>query len=161
MAKIIKTGLSEAYQKAQKVSCKEFNENNDCTVKALAFVMNIQYAEAHAMLAQRGRIPGHGLRNACVVFRELLEASGYQMIRIHPEQMIDKYPAAHQILKGVTTHHPERFNKVWRDGNNYLLMTKGNLHVAAVVNGTTHDWTKGRAIRVVDIYKIVKTIDSA
>ena len=58
------------------------------------------------------------------------------------------------MLKGVTTHHMDRFNKVWADGNTYMVRIEG--HILTVVNGVSHDWTRGRAKRVTNIWKIVK-----
>ena len=68
--------------------------------------------------------------------------------------MIARYPGAHKALRNVTTHHPERFSDVWRDGKTYLMYTRG--HVLAIVNGVNHDWTRGRAKRCKALYEVVK-----
>lgn len=67
-------------------------------------------------------------------------------------EFIQHHPKAHHVLKGLTTHHPERFNNVWKNGKRYLAFTRG--HVAAIIDGTTVDWTKGRAMRIYSLYEI-------
>lgn len=37
-----------------------FGERNDCAVRAIAVVAGLPYAEAHAVFAKHGRVPGRG-----------------------------------------------------------------------------------------------------
>lgn len=39
------------------------NETNDCSVRALAHVLGVEYGQAHAMLAEIGRKDRHGLKH--------------------------------------------------------------------------------------------------
>lgn len=123
-------------------------EKDDCAVIAVAMALNVSYEKAHRMCAELGRPDGKGMTTAALI---ILFKRELNLSEIKPADMIARYPKAHRILKSVTTHHPERFNKVWRDGR-YILFCNG--HVAYVDNGVTHDWTRGRAKRVWKIYEI-------
>ena len=57
---------------------------------------------------------------------------------------INAYPGRATELKTVTSHHPERFRKVWPTGR--FLMSNG-AHILAVVDGENCDWSKGRSLR--------------
>lgn len=128
-------------------------ETNDCTVKGVALVTGVSYADAHAALAKHGRQNRKGCYMG--VQRAALRDLGFVMMQVDVRsRFINNYPGVHSKLKGATTHHMKRFNKVWADGNTYLVYTRG--HVAAVVNGVNLDWTVGRAKRVVAVYQIIK-----
>lgn len=133
------------------------NEANDCTVQALSIACGISYEEAHKRMADKGRRNGRG--STVYFMRQIARELGFAVETIDPKDFVAQYPASHQILKGVTSHHPERFNKVWKDGNTYLMTTRG--HVLAVIDGVVHDWARGRALRVLDIYKIIPPSKSA
>jgi hypothetical protein len=103
------------------------------------------------MLAQRGRKNGKGAYTHDIV--NSLKAMGKTVKMVDPRSFIDCYPKAHRVLKSVTSHHMDRFNKVWSNGKTYLCFTTN--HVFAVVDGVNHDWTRGRAMQVVLIYEII------
>ena len=126
------------------------NESNDCSVKALAIGLNVDYMIAHEAL----RLQGRKNREGAMSFDILVAARklGFDLHHVDPQEFIAKYPGGHKNLKNVTTHHMDRFNKVWADGERYLVLTPR--HVLAVVDGVNHDWTKGKAHRVVSIYRI-------
>lgn len=132
---------------------RALNENKDCTVKALALVCNISYKDAHATMKRLGRKDGRGIPMRRVL-KEALAAHGFKSRLVPSYDMIKQYPGCHKNLQSVTTHHPARFPKVWKDGRNYLFFVAR--HVAAVIDGRTHDWTEGRAKRCEDIYEITK-----
>jgi len=152
MAKINRQSLPKtaAFSSLQEVS-KAASENNDCVVKAVALASRTSYEEAHKTCQRNGRKQGKGMHNA-EMFRAF-EESGVTLERVFSSDFISKYPGNHKELKSVTTHHPDRFNKVWADGNRYLFHCKG--HVAYVEDGVCHDWTRGRSLRVAAIYRIV------
>jgi hypothetical protein len=129
------------------------NESNDCAVKALAIVTDADYSLVRNLLALRGRKPRRGTNR--YESWQVLEELGFTSVVVPTQQFIDKYPSPHcKVLKNVTTHHPDRFPDVWRDGNTYLLYSRG--HVGALVNGENHDWTRGSAKRVYMIRRIIK-----
>jgi hypothetical protein len=125
-------------------------DKNDCTVKALAVLGEIPYATARGMMAELGRKKGKGASTYNVL--RALGALGKKSKKVPAEHFIGRYPTAHRILKHVTSHHMDRFADVWQDGQSYLCAT--NTHVFAVEDGVNHDWTRGRAFRVVDIYRV-------
>jgi len=128
-------------------------ENNDCAVRAIAIACDVDYDKARHMLAAEGRKPGRGTYRAQT--KRVIQALGYTVTERFVSPFISKYPGRHaQVLRNVTTHHPERFNEVWADGKTYLFFCAR--HVLAVKNGVNHDWTKGRAKRVIDIWEISK-----
>lgn len=132
------------------------NENNDCTVISFAAVTGQPYKTAHTLLAKRGRKQGRGLRMTLV--EDALNEVGFKAERTNVRDFIDRYPSPHHRLFSVTSHHPDRFNRVWADGNNYLFVTPQ--HVLAVVNGENIDWSRGQALRVSYIWRIVKMTDA-
>lgn len=130
----------------------KLNETNDCTVVATAAVCGISYEEAHAACAKFGRKARKGMKRP--QYLEAIKSLGFVVETVSMRDIIAKYPGNHKNLKSITTHHPARFNNVWRDGNNYLLNQKA--HVSACVNGELHDWAVGRMKRVIFAYKVTK-----
>ncbi len=128
------------------------NENNDCTVIAIAATTGVGYDAAHTACAAFGRVNKKGMVRSSM--HNALKSLGFELVPVLLKDIIAKYPGNHKNLGSVTTHHPVRFNSVWRDGNNYLLHQKG--HVSACVNGELLDWAVGRMKRVVAIYKVQK-----
>lgn len=126
-------------------------ERDDCAVVAVAAVTGVTYEVALQALTAAGRRPRNGTYTRTI--HEALQAIGFRVVRMDARaDFIARYPAAHQCLKSVTTHHPRRFHGVWADGAAYLLYTAN--HVAAVVNGVNHDWTHGRALRAQQIFRV-------
>jgi len=129
------------------------HENNDCSVVAIAAACDVEYSRAHAAMASEGRRPRRGAYNHDIL--NAVAALGFTATFVPSKKFIIQYPGVHSNLKGVTTHHMERFSAVWDDGNTYLLFT--SRHVGAVVDGVNVDWTKGTAKRVLKVYKITKS----
>ena len=133
---------------------KALNETNDCSVKALAIVTGLGYEPCHAALKNAGRRDRDGA--TVKQMRMALLALGFiaKYDREFPSDMISTYPQAHQILKGLTTHHPVRFSKQWADVRPCLLMQ--TRHVSAFVDGRVHDWAEGTARRVTEVWFVEK-----
>lgn len=107
-------------------------ERADCAVKAVAIATNTDYNVVLAMMNKAGRKSGRG--TPWYVIWETLNQLGFKATQVNVrDEFISKYPRSHQILKSVTTHHPDRFNKVWANGKTYLMCTKD--HILAVVDG--------------------------
>lgn len=147
MAKIKPIAKADLYRE---LNAKSF-DSRDCAVIAIAAVTGLSYEAAHTLARAHGRKNRGGMRNAQII--AALAAAGKTVVELSPLNFIKKYPRSHQILKSVTTHHPDRFPDAWKDGNTYLVFTRG--HVLAVVNGVNCDWTRGRAKRVCWIYRVV------
>jgi hypothetical protein len=130
-----------------------FNEVNDCSVKAVAVVLGVDYATAHDICKKAGRVEQKGM--ACYQIEKALENEGKKLTVVSPAEFIKQYPGKHVNLKSVTTHHPDRFREIWADGKIYLIFT--NNHVAAIVDGVNHDWSRGKAHRVIRIVEVSNT----
>lgn len=129
---------------------KAENEANDCAVKAITLTCGVTYKVAREALKAQGRRDGKATYKSQLA--AAVKALGHNATSVSVDNFIKKYPGRHVNLKGVTTHHPDRFHEVWEDGNSYLFFTTG--HVLAVVNGVNHDHTRGHAMRVKSILKI-------
>jgi hypothetical protein len=130
-------------------------DNNDCAVKAISVVTGISYEDAQQRLAAKGRKKGE--RTYFGKTSEVIKDLGYKLERVDLDEKQRQYPKSKvgsYWFKSLTTHHFERFNEVWADGNIYLVQTSG--HIAGVINGTIHDWTKGRSFRIITMYRVVK-----
>ena len=125
-------------------------EKDDCAVKAIALVTGLEYKDALELAAQFGRKPRKGMQTLDII--AAIESIGFKLLQINSKTFIEQYKKSG--IKNVTTHHPERFNEVWKDGSKYLFFVKG--HVAAVIDGVTHDWTQGKSKLVKKIYKVEK-----
>lgn len=135
-------------------SAEHQSETNDCTVIAAVKACGVDYATAHAALKKQGRVEGKGTSRSQL--NRAIEALGFKIEHRSAMTFISRYPGCHSIaLRNVTTHHPHRFNKVWKDGRTYLIYTRN--HVAAVIDGLNTDWCRAKAHRVEAIYEITKT----
>lgn len=130
----------------------EFGETNDCAVIAVAIACGVPYAKALETLRSIGRKPRRGASDTKIV--QALRLLGKRTMVMDKISIIrSHYPGIHgKVLKSITTHHPARFPKVWKDGNTYLFHTTN--HVLTVINGVTQDWSADRAMRVVRVVKV-------
>lgn len=141
---------TELYNSIQKDSAK-VNERNDCTIVAITVATDRPYIEVKAALEAAGKYRHKGCRQQIQI--KALKALGFKAQEVHPQFFIDQYPEVHKRqLKNVTTHQPDRFPYVFRDGKTYLLYTPS--HVTAMINGRVHDWTRGCRKKVVGIFEI-------
>lgn len=124
------------------------NENNDCAIYCLAIVLGVSYETLARQSYQLGRKRGEGTR--WTIIHALAESHGFRLRRmsyIEMRQIIDtEYPERDRVLQNITTHHPVRFAKAWRNKPTMILDCRR--HVAAFKDGRVHDWTEGRAMRV-------------
>lgn len=126
-------------------------ENNDCSVKAVALVTGSLYDVAHRALDAQGRSQRKGAYTTQI--HAAIAALGKKVVQVNPRDIIALYPEPHRsVLKGITTHHPRRFDKVWPKGK-YLLYSRR--HVSAVIDGVLHDWAVNSARRVISVYEVV------
>lgn len=142
--------ISSEWKKLQEIS-GWVGEKNDCGVKAIAIATGADYGTVRVLMRKHGRKDGSGspIEAMQATIREL----GFECELYDFDQIIARYPAPHNKLRSVTTHHPVRFAKVWPKGT-FLLFSRG--HVACIKDGVTHDWSQGRALRSQQMWKIVK-----
>lgn len=105
-------------------------ERNDCTARALAMLLNIRYAEAHAKLAALGRKPGRKFG-----IRRHVEALGLEQV---PELSCRRVEAV------LSEMPPGRF------------MIRVNGHCFAVVDGVINDMMEPKPRSVVKMAYRVK-----
>jgi hypothetical protein len=152
MPRIAKVGKSEVYA-AHLEQRHEMRERGDCAVRAVAALTDTPYEKVHAMMAAQGR--KHGKGTPLDIIWSTLNALGFKAERRWDSEFIRQYPGSHATaLKSVTTHHPDRFPAVWKDGRRYLMSTPR--HVLAIVDGVNHDWTRGKACRSKGIWEITR-----
>ena len=137
---------------AMKRESDRAGESMDCSVQALATACGLTYKEVHGAANFTGREKGRGLH--IYQMKQVARALGFEMKNVTQRDMISQYPKPHNGLQSITTHHPDRFWKVWQDGKSYIFSV--DEHVSAVVNGVNHDWTRGKAHRLQGLYEIVK-----
>jgi hypothetical protein len=131
------------------VHSAELRERSDCSVKAVAIATGIPYKEVHAAFKAAGRTSRRGTYISCS--EKAIKSLGYTIEKINATDIIKNYPKAHQILKGVTSHHPERFPNHFPK-ETFIMASKD--HMWAVMDGKNHDWSEGHALRVKRIWKL-------
>lgn len=141
---------SDAYQQLRSSSALASRETNDCAVVAVAAACGVSYDEAHGVLAAAGRKNRKGTY-PCLTYAAIAHF-GFKLTRVPPEHFISRYPGVHSKLRSVTTHHMDRFPRVWADGHTYLIHV--TRHVLAVVDGVNMDWSRGCAKRAQRIYRL-------
>lgn len=130
------------------------DETNDCSVIAVAAVCNKSYMAAHKALSDQGRKHRKG-----ATLRQILDTVdnfGFFAQRVDSRYFLDQCGTGSRgrVRKNVTTKHPKRFPKVWKDGHTYLMSVRG--HVLAIVNGEVVDWTATKSFRAQGIWRIIK-----
>lgn len=151
MPRVTKKSVTKSPLYLEHVRSKDaVGEQRDCTVRALSAACDVSYETARDLLAQLGRRPGKGSNQMLTAVARL----GYTTSYVSQSHFTSRYPGNHKNKRFVTTHHPDRFPKVWGDGETYLFMTRG--HVLCVRNGINHDWTRGTSHKVLAIYRVRK-----
>lgn len=154
MATIRRQPISKTFQELSAVA-EIHSEKNDCTVKALAILTGCSYSAVHTALESAGRKRGKGA--SFLIQEGACEMLGFKLVKMtcyDRLQIIQEYPGAHKNLQSITTHHPRRFPRVWANKPPMMFHVRG--HVAAFKEGTVHDWTVNKAMRVLDIYTVEK-----
>lgn len=128
-----------------------FGENNDCAVKAICAATGVPYETVQAQLKTLGRKDRRGTQGWMT--EKVMNQLGFKLTLVNRMEKIQQYPGVHgKVLRSVTTHHPDRFQQVWRDGKTYLFNTPG--HILCVKDGRNLDWTRGKAKRVTMIREV-------
>lgn len=128
-------------------------ESNDCTVKTVSVLCNIDYETALKLFLERGRKKNKP--TTMDVLRSVIEHLNYSMVEVDIKDIINQYPGKQkEVLTNITSNHPKRFNSVWKNGKSYLMNTKG--HVLPIVDGVNHDWSVGRTLRAINLYEVYK-----
>jgi len=137
---------SQMCEKANKIG-----ETNDCSLRAITAITGADYEHVVALSYEFGRKKGHGTLNK--VTMAILDKLGFKAIAFDSELLTCLYPGSHKKLNSITSHHPERFERVWPLEPKFLFSS--HTHMWAVVNGRNIDWTEGRACRAVKQWVVV------
>lgn len=113
---------------------KQYNEHNDCAVRAVALVCDVDYRLAHKVMKNHGRKDRHRTWN--YVTQGAIEWFGFDVERVSVR------------AKTTRTLGREFRNKPGK----YLVFVRG--HVFAVVGGRVEDWSKGRLHRIKKVYRV-------
>ena len=126
-------------------------ETNDCSVKAVAVVTGLSYAEAHALCRQFGRRNRKGMFP--IQYHAAIKSLGFT---------IEKLIAGN--ANGSTSHRLMKCKTIVTLGRNlpkrgvFLVRVRG--HVLAARAGKIHDWTEGRRHRIEAIYRVSRPADA-
>ena len=127
-------------------------ETRDCSVIAATLVIGDDYANVRDGLARYGRKERKGMD--AYDMRSYIRGRGLLLVPVKASVFIKTYPGAHKLATCVTTHHPARFPKVWKNGRTFLFFTSN--HVLAVIDGEALDWSKNHSKRVTEIYEVIR-----
>lgn len=130
-------------------------DKNYCAVVAVALITNTPVQKVQALMATHGRKIGRGTKRETT--RKVLEELGYKIKEwsfVERHAIVLGYPAPHNNLQGITTHHPRRFPSAWAGQPDMLMFSRA--HVSAYVNGIVCDWAVKHSKRVVDIWTVEK-----
>jgi len=111
-------------------------ENNDCTVKALAIVTELDYSTVHAAFAKAGRKPRKGANRA-------ISAKAAKLLGFHMEQ-VDSHISARTAI--TIEREPSL-----QSGRYVIGMTR---HLAAMIDGKLVDWSEGRRKKINAVYAL-------
>lgn len=151
MPRIVKKELHTRFHEMREVGDK-FNETKDCAIIAIAAVTGTSYEAVRELMKKHGRKDRKS--TPMDIIHNVLKELGYESRYVNPEDFIREYPKPHHKLKNVTSHHPDRFPKVWKNGKTYLI--RSSKHILAVINGHVVDWSRNNALRAISILEVWK-----
>ena len=117
---------------------EEYNEENDCAVRAISIAANISYEKAHELCAKHGRKNREGTLMS-IIWRVLNELGFDRGSNTSPDKL-----TVNQLGKLMALD-------LFKD--TYLVYTKD--HVFTVRDQKIHDWTVGRKYKVRYIEKVI------
>jgi hypothetical protein len=124
-----------------KTASRAMGEYNDCSVKAVAVVLGLSYADAHLWLDMSGRQHREGM-----VLSDILRA-----IVSYGATIKVNYPYWNDPTRKIKT--PITLARYGPKNGRWLVSTRG--HVFAYADGVIVDWTKDRLHRIRCAYRIV------
>ena len=152
MAYVSRDNVSKGKFDEMEAESKLFNEKNDCSVKAVAVVCGVTYAQARFALHQAGRRPGYGaltheIHNAVKSLGKVAKRDN-SFISVCLDHLRN---TKNYVVKNVTTRQLTMFPEL-AVGGNWLVYTNG--HVIAVKDGKVHCWGATRALRIKSVYEV-------
>ncbi len=144
MAKKRAFPLSRTTYEACVAESEKHNEDNDCSVKAVAIAARVPYDLAHKALAMFGRKHRQGASTGSIAAAFMSIKA--KMVSVDYEMIRKRNGGRTLTVNNIVPH----LNK----SRHYILYTAG--HVVAVKKGVVQDWTEGRRHRVISIHEIVR-----
>lgn len=131
------------------------NETDDCAVCAVAAVTGRPYSEVHEIMGRLGRRHRRGTPRD--ITRTALQLLGFQMVRVWQDHFMNARmtPAQRKKQQCLTSHSADRFPGLFRHGERWMITTRSQTHISAIVDGVHCDWSRGRSLRVCDLYRIL------
>jgi hypothetical protein len=127
------------------------NEENDCTVRALANVMGLPYPLAHKIMTKAGREIGKGVRFD--TWHEVYTRFGLSLLSVHGTTQGARY-IAHKI-KSAQVESGGTLAKIMPRLRSGRFVVKVRGHVFAVIDGKILDYGNNPAgSKVQAIYKL-------
>lgn len=120
----------------------KMNEDNDCSVKAVAIAGRTTYNIAHALLKAAGRKDRKGCRVSLI--NSVLEEGLSTTLRDMPMEVLRKRRGG-----GLTSNN---IHTVLNKQRTYIAYTRD--HVLTIRNGKLEDWTDGRRFRVLRVLEV-------
>ncbi|REK56911.1 MAG: hypothetical protein DWQ49_09390 [Bacteroidetes bacterium] len=118
---------------------KNYNERNDCAVKAVAAACDLTYEQAHNLLRSYGRKSGSGTSFDSII-RPAVASVGFDLLRFYAPSAIN---TMRKILYGVN------------HSDTYFVLTTNYRHIVCVKRGEVIDFTEGRRHRIHHIFELV------
>ncbi len=113
---------------------EKLHENHDCTVKAVAIVLDMDYSTVHRAFANAGRKPRKGVRRD--ITERATKALGYEFKEV-----------SRTARTAITI---ERDRKL-QSGRYVIGMTH---HLAAMIDGKLMDWSQGRRKKINGVFQL-------
>ena len=121
------------------LQARTFNEENDCSVKAIAIVSGLSYSECHSLYRKHGRKNKKG--TPIYITHKVLEDLGCSIDYIKPK----KENGSKYTLRTIGKAYPK---------GDYIIIT--NNHMVALCDGVIEDWASNSCKRVIRLYPIRK-----
>jgi len=136
--------IEYTHNEIEKISIRDFQEDNDCSVVAIAIACGVNYTKVHQMFADVGRSHRGPAGTHSII--EILTRLEQTNLEIFSQERLKNMKT--KIGRGLTSNNiVEALPK-----GRFIIETKG--HVAALVDGEIKDWTIKRRFRVTGIIKI-------
>lgn len=119
------------------LASQEFNERNDCAVRAVAVATGVDYATVHKLFKKHGRRNGRGTPPS-MTWAVVIEL-GFKLV---------------DVTRKVPARTVRKASPYLHDGS-YLVSVRG--HLLCVKDGKVEDWTAGRLHRIRRIQLVVRT----
>lgn len=139
MVCILISTMTKLYEKLTKES-KKLNEYNDCAVKAIAIVCNINYKEAWSLARKFGR-RARGRTSSLHITYPAIKSKGFVCTELENHKMNKA-----KTIRSLKPLIPSR--------GVFLVFVRG--HILAVRGGEIHDWTEDRCHRIQLIVRVSK-----